>query len=207
MHELKPRLLAICLVGIASSAIWLPVVCASADDGSSAVTQSSVRSPLGPRCPADYIRTDFTVENGLPDNVVDAIVETENGVLWVGTQSGLARFDGRGFTPVDLQTTGSPAQGEVHSMIESSGGDLWVGPRVRDDGKGIDFKVLEQTRRPGHWGLPGVRERAQRIGSQLDFWSQPGAGTEVELVVPAVIAYETAVDRSKAKHLSQSRNS
>jgi signal transduction histidine kinase len=62
--------------------------------------------------------------------------------------------------------------------------------RIRDDGKGIDPKVLEECRRPGHWGLPGVRERAQSIGSQLSFWSQAGAGTEIELTIPAAIAYE-----------------
>jgi signal transduction histidine kinase len=61
--------------------------------------------------------------------------------------------------------------------------------RIRDDGKGIDPKVLEETRCAGHWGLPGVRERAQRIGSQLTFWSQAGAGTEVELAIPSTIAY------------------
>jgi len=39
-------------------------------------------------------------------------------------------------------------------------------------------------------GLLGVRERAQRIGAQLHFWSEAGAGTEVELIVPAAVAYE-----------------
>ena len=61
--------------------------------------------------------------------------------------------------------------------------------RIRDNGKGIDRKVLEQGTRPGHWGLPGVRERAQRIGARLRLWSEPGAGTEAELTVPARIAY------------------
>ena len=64
--------------------------------------------------------------------------------------------------------------------------------RIRDNGKGIDPKVLEQGARPGHWGLPGVRERAKRIGAQLKLWSEPGAGTEVELTVPARIAYGRA---------------
>jgi streptogramin lyase/signal transduction histidine kinase len=61
--------------------------------------------------------------------------------------------------------------------------------RVRDDGKGIDPKVLEVGMRPGHWGLPGSRERAKRIGARLTFWSEAGAGTEVELTIPARIAY------------------
>jgi signal transduction histidine kinase/ligand-binding sensor domain-containing protein len=66
--------------------------------------------------------------------------------------------------------------------------------RIRDDGKGIDHKVLEASGRPGHWGLPGIRERAQRIGLRLDFWIESGAGTEVELRVPAAIAYEKQRD-------------
>jgi len=64
--------------------------------------------------------------------------------------------------------------------------------RIRDNGKGIDRKVLEQGAREGHWGLPGVRERAKRIGARLKLWSEPGAGTEAELTVPARIAYGPA---------------
>jgi len=61
--------------------------------------------------------------------------------------------------------------------------------RIRDNGKGIDRNVLEQGERLGHWGLPGVRERAKRIGARLKLWSEPGAGTEAELTVPARLAY------------------
>jgi signal transduction histidine kinase len=45
---------------------------------------------------------------------------------------------------------------------------------VRDDGKGIDPEILKQGGRTGHWGLPGMNERAKRIGAQLDFWSEAG---------------------------------
>jgi signal transduction histidine kinase len=71
--------------------------------------------------------------------------------------------------------------------------------RIRDDGKGIDPKVLDECRRPGHWGLPGVHERAQSIGSQLSFWSQTGAGTEVELTIPAAVAYQSTRDGHRFK--------
>src|SRR6266478_1131566 len=77
--------------------------------------------------PDDYIRTNFTVEDGLPDNIVNAIIQTGNGLLWVGTESGLARFDGREFIPIDLHILGSPPQGSVDSLVEASNGDLWVG--------------------------------------------------------------------------------
>jgi hypothetical protein len=78
--------------------------------------------------------------------------------------------------------------------------------RVRDDGKGIDSKVFEESRRPGHWGYPESASVPSESGRSW-IWSQPGAGTEVELVIPAAIAYETAVDGSKAKHFSQGGNS
>jgi signal transduction histidine kinase len=64
--------------------------------------------------------------------------------------------------------------------------------RIRDDGTGIDPKVLDEGGRAGHWGLPGIRERAKHIGARLDFWSEAGAGTEVELTVPASVAYGTS---------------
>jgi len=60
---------------------------------------------------------------------------------------------------------------------------------VRDDGNGIDPQVTNQGARAGHWGLPGMRERAKSFGGKLEVWSEVGAGTEVELTVPAAIAY------------------
>lgn len=66
--------------------------------------------------------------------------------------------------------------------------------RFRDDGIGIDPKVLEEGARPGHWGLPGVRERAKAVGAQLDFWSEVGVGTEVQVTVSASVAYARSAD-------------
>jgi signal transduction histidine kinase/ligand-binding sensor domain-containing protein len=61
--------------------------------------------------------------------------------------------------------------------------------RFRDDGAGIDPKVLSAGARPGHWGLPGLRERASLAGAQLDFSSEVGVGTEVQVTAPASVAY------------------
>jgi ligand-binding sensor domain-containing protein/signal transduction histidine kinase len=69
--------------------------------------------------------------------------------------------------------------------------------RIRDDGKGIARQVLQGGGSAGHWGLRGVRERAQQIGARLDFWSEAGAGTEVELTIPASIAYEKSKERRR----------
>ena len=60
--------------------------------------------------------------------------------------------------------------------------------RIRDDGCGIDAAILKMGR-PDHWGLPGMRERAKKIRADFDVWSGHGAGTEIELRVPARIAF------------------
>jgi ligand-binding sensor domain-containing protein len=59
---------------------------------------------------------------------------------------------------------------------------------VRDDGRGIDPQMLT-TGREGHWGLSGMRERAQRISAEFHIRSRQGNGTEVQVSVPAHIAY------------------
>jgi signal transduction histidine kinase/ligand-binding sensor domain-containing protein len=64
--------------------------------------------------------------------------------------------------------------------------------RIRDDGSGIDPSVLSHDGRAGHWGLTGMRERVSHIGGEIDLWSELGAGTEVELRIPASIAYRTS---------------
>ena len=67
--------------------------------------------------------------------------------------------------------------------------------RIRDDGEGIPADILEEGR-PGHYGLPGMRERARQIGGKLAIWSRAGAGTEIELGIPSSIAYGASPGRS-----------
>ena len=60
---------------------------------------------------------------------------------------------------------------------------------VRDNGCGIDSQLL-RTGREGHWGLPGMRERAEKIGGKLSVLSGVDAGTEIELSVPGALAFQ-----------------
>ena len=68
---------------------------------------------------------------------------------------------------------------------------------VRDDGIGIDADVL-QSGRDGHWGLAGMRERAESIGGRLKVWSRANAGTEVELLIPSQVAFVSTQKEKKA---------
>ena len=77
---------------------------------------------------------------------------------------------------------------------------------IRDDGKGMAPKVLKEGGQAGHWGLPGVRERAKQIGARLDFWSEAGAGTEVQLTVPVSAGSERPRDGSRFRLFRKTRS-
>jgi ligand-binding sensor domain-containing protein len=67
-----------------------------------------------------------------------------------------------------------------------------LGMRVADDGVGIDPLVAVRGKE-GHFGLPGMRERAARIAGKLTVTSSPASGTEVKLVVPGKIIFRKKV--------------
>jgi signal transduction histidine kinase len=70
--------------------------------------------------------------------------------------------------------------------------------RVRDDGKGINSKLLNRNERPGHYGMRGMRERAKLLGGKLTVWSEVETGTEVELSIPGANAYATPDGRRRS---------
>jgi ligand-binding sensor domain-containing protein/signal transduction histidine kinase len=82
---------------------------------------------------------------------------------------------------------------QAHKIeAEVTFGDSLLRLRVRDDGNGIDPTIRDQGKRAGHFGLLGMGERARSFGGQLDVWSEHGAGTEVELRIPATVAYSVS---------------
>ena len=94
-----------------------------------------------------------------------------------------------------LRNAFSHSQGRlIETELAYTGGLFRI--RIRDNGKGIDSDQRLQAERSGHWGLRGMRERAQHLGGELEVWSEPGAGTEIELRIPGSIAYETTTSQS-----------
>jgi signal transduction histidine kinase len=60
---------------------------------------------------------------------------------------------------------------------------------VRDDGIGMPRSIVKNGGRDGHFGIIGMRERAERIGGVLSLTSRKSMGTEIALAVPARAAY------------------
>jgi signal transduction histidine kinase len=67
--------------------------------------------------------------------------------------------------------------------------------RIRDDGRGIGTEAV--SRGVGHFGLPGMRERANVIGAKLEIWSSRDSGTEIQLTLPASISYEAPLTKRR----------
>lgn len=76
-----------------------------------------------------------------------------------------------------------------HIEADVTYGDAELTIRVSDDGIGMDPAVLARGKRPGHWGLLGMRERSESMGGHLHVSSVTNAGTRVELRIPAHAAY------------------
>jgi signal transduction histidine kinase len=68
---------------------------------------------------------------------------------------------------------------------------------VKDDGKGIDPQILSAGGRTGHHGLAGMHERAKLAGGKLALTSKPDSGTEVDLTIPASVAYTKPVSTGR----------
>lgn len=69
----------------------------------------------------------WTVDDGLPYNIVWAITQTPDGYLWVGTRGGLVRFDGDRFTSFDRRSTPGLESSDVRALHVDSDGVLWIG--------------------------------------------------------------------------------
>src|SRR5215213_706521 len=89
----------------------------------------------------------WLTENGLPQNTVQAIVQTNDGYLWLGTQDGLARFDGLNFTVFDKENTPAFKSNDIRSLQEDRQGRLWIstsyGLICRHNGQFTAFTVSE----------------------------------------------------------------
>ncbi|MGA2249788.1 sensor histidine kinase [Terracidiphilus sp.] len=75
---------------------------------------------------AEYHLKTWTVENGLPQNVIRGIAQTPDGYLWIATLDGLARFDGVRFTTFNKSNATGIASNRFSRMVQDRSGDLWL---------------------------------------------------------------------------------
>ncbi|HSE15624.1 MAG TPA: two-component regulator propeller domain-containing protein [Pyrinomonadaceae bacterium] len=89
---------------------------------------ASTRSPAldANRSLKEFGHQVWVTENGLPQNTVQAIIQTRDGYLWIGTQEGLARFDGLNFTVFDKENTPAFKSNDIRFLQEDRQDRLWI---------------------------------------------------------------------------------
>jgi len=84
-------------------------------------------SALRPAFLRDYSQRVWRVPDGLPQNRIQAISQTKDGYLWIGTSGGLVRFDGIRFTIFDRSNTSAFRDDSILVLYPSRDGSLWIG--------------------------------------------------------------------------------
>jgi len=128
---------------------------------------------LEPSTPlANFSRQTWVMENGLPQNTVQALVQTRDGFVWLGTEVGLVRFDGVGFQLFDRNSTPALPDSDVRCLLETQDGALWIGTSDGlarwKDGAVISFSAKD--------GLPanGIHGLVETTDGVLWVWSDGG---------------------------------
>jgi signal transduction histidine kinase/ligand-binding sensor domain-containing protein len=131
---------------------------------------------LEPTTPlANMNRQGWVMENGLPQNTVQALVQTTDGFIWLGTEVGLVRFDGYGFTVFDTKSKPALPGSDVQCLLAGKDGSLWVGTsdglaRLKDGAVTV-FTTAN--------GLPGnsIRALAQKANGPVVAETEAGAAS------------------------------
>ncbi|MGA8041424.1 MAG: two-component regulator propeller domain-containing protein [Terracidiphilus sp.] len=128
---------------------------------------------LQPTTPlAEYARQAWVMENGLPQDTVHALAQTQDGFVWIGTEAGLVRFDGNRFAAFDTNSTPALPSGDIRCLLATADGALWVGT-----GEGlVRWKDHAVTVYGTRNGLPGDSVRALSEDSAGSLWVYTDAG-------------------------------
>ncbi len=113
--------------------------------------RSQTRAPgLDPQKPiTQYVHDVWQIDQGLPQSSVFAMAQTRDGYLWLGTEAGLARFDGVAFTTYNSTNTSGLPDNYASSLLVDGADDLWVGTWV---GGVFRFSGGKSTGAPGASG-------------------------------------------------------
>jgi signal transduction histidine kinase/ligand-binding sensor domain-containing protein/CheY-like chemotaxis protein/HPt (histidine-containing phosphotransfer) domain-containing protein len=144
--------------------------------------------------PSQYVLDNWQIADGLPQSTAQALARTPDGYLWVGTQEGLARFDGVRFAVFDNVNEPAIPNKNITALLVGRSGELWIGTRA-------GLAVFEHGRfHPGPHGsgLAQAYIRALAQGGDGRIW----VGTEDGL---KSVAGDAARDYTVANGLADDR--
>jgi len=97
--------------------------------------------------------TRLTSEDGLGNNSVQCILQGRDGIMWIGTNGGLNRYDGAAFIQYSILSKPALSSNVITALLEDDGGDIWIGT---DNGLDILDPVANTLRQFSHSDLSSV---------------------------------------------------
>jgi len=115
----------------------------------------------------------WTTDDGLPQNAVNAILQTSDGYLWLATYDGLVRFDGRQFTVFNKSNTKGISGNRFEHLFEDRQGALWA---TTDDGWLVKYQAGIFTTYTPKEGLPSwiIQQLEEDEAGNLQIVSREG---------------------------------
>ena len=118
------------------------------------------------RTPHHYLYDSWQIEEGLPQNLAERVLQTSDGYLWIATQEGLVRYDGIRFSVFDQSSSTAFRAPEINDFVEGPKARLWIATRdglvVYDNGRFERFGVSD--------GLPGSEVTSLAVGPSDKIW-------------------------------------
>ncbi len=137
------------------------------------LTGAAAGFAIDPSTPlAGYARQTWVMENGLPQNTVQALAQTRDGFVWLGTEAGLVRFDGVAFQTFDRTSGPALPSGDIRCLLATRDGALWIGTGA-GLARWMDGAVTVYTTRDG---LPGngIWALGEASDGSLRLWTEQG---------------------------------
>ena len=156
------------LLGLATASLALAFTPLSA--------QQPERIPEGSLALSQYSLEHWDDRNGLPQNSVQAIAQTKDGYLWLGTQIGLARFDGMRFEVFDGADSPALKRPFIWALEPDEDGGLWIGSEEGGLVHASDGNFTAYTKADG---LPHTWVNALELDRSGNLWIGTAGGLAV----------------------------
>ncbi len=146
-----------------------------------------------------YVVSVYNEQNGLPTGEANAILQTSDGYIWIGSYGGLIRYDGTSFRNYSVE--GSITSGSIRALFEDSKGRLWIG--TNDAGVVVMEKgVFTEIESPDNNTFLCIRDFEEGPSGEIYVCSNSGIGEISEnRIVPytaeeikGVTVYSIAMD-------------
>jgi signal transduction histidine kinase/ligand-binding sensor domain-containing protein/DNA-binding response OmpR family regulator len=150
----------------------------------------------------DYKFTHISIDQGLSHNQVNCFLRDSRGYMWIGTMSGLNRFDGNSFRIFrhDLRDTFSLSDDYIHALAEDENGNIWVwnrnGVNVYDPVKELFIRSVSSVLRKRGVSTVNFNRIYKDNQGNLWFLYTQGPAFKYDIKTQKITSYSLSVNKT-----------